>query len=122
MRTFNPSASHPERAAQAWQILVGMAMNRQTITYGGLAKLMYRREAPGVLASILGHIAYYCDENGLPQLNALVVGGKRGAPGHDIPLSSTAIDATREKVYKRDWYNVCPPSLDDLAAAWDARQ
>ena len=30
MRTFNPHSQHPARAVQAWQILVGKAMNRPT--------------------------------------------------------------------------------------------
>jgi hypothetical protein len=56
MKHFNPTAKHPVRAVQAWQILVGKAMNRQTVTYEGLSLLMYRRRAAGVLAQVLGHI------------------------------------------------------------------
>jgi hypothetical protein len=37
MQRFNPSSSHPARAVQCWQILVGKAMNRQTVTYEGLS-------------------------------------------------------------------------------------
>jgi hypothetical protein len=45
MRTFNPHSGHPARAVQAWQILVGRAMNRQTVTYDGLSRLMYGKRA-----------------------------------------------------------------------------
>lgn len=114
MRRFNPSATRPERAVQAWQILVGLAMNRQTITYKGLAELMFHKEAPGVLAQTLGRIARYCNNNKLPQLNAIVVGKRRGTPGHDIPLDPREVDATRERVYACDWYDIYPPSADDL--------
>jgi hypothetical protein len=86
MRKFNPSSKNPDRALQAWLILVGRAMNRQTLTYEGLAQLMYRRNAAGVLDKILGHIAFYCIDEGLPPLTSIVVGKKRGAPGHDIPI------------------------------------
>ena len=57
MKRFNPSSKHPARAVQAWQILVSAAMNRQTLTYKRLARLMYRRDAPGVLDKILVHLA-----------------------------------------------------------------
>ena len=49
MREFNPSSVHPDRAVQAWQILVGAAMNRQTYTYEILSIKMYEKKAPGVL-------------------------------------------------------------------------
>jgi hypothetical protein len=67
VKTFNPTAEHPARAVQAWQILVGKAMNRQTVTYEGLSKLMYGKEAAGVLAGILGHIAFYCEDSNILQ-------------------------------------------------------
>ena len=51
-RQFNPNATSPARAVQAWQILVGKAMNRQTVTYEGLGELMFRRKAAGVLDKI----------------------------------------------------------------------
>ena len=69
MSKFNPHSAHPERAVQAWQILVGKAMNRQTVTYQGLSRLMYRKDAGGVLGAILGHIAFYCEDNDLYQIS-----------------------------------------------------
>ena len=99
-KLFNPSAPHPARAVQAWQILVGMAKNRQTVTYEGLSVLMYRKKAQGVLDEILGHIAAYCNESrGVPLLTALVVGKNRGTPGRAIPVDPENIDREREKVY-----------------------
>jgi hypothetical protein len=118
MKTFNPTAEHPSRAVQAWQILVGMAMNRQTITYKGLSKLMYGKEAAGVLAAILGHLAFYCEDNNIPPLTALVLGLGPGKPGDGIPVDPARIDEERENVYQHDWYNICPPSETDLAAAY----
>jgi len=74
MKKFNPSSKHPERAVQAWQILVGAGMNRQTLTYQGLSLLMYRKDAAGVLDKILGHVAFYCIDNDLPPLTSIIVG------------------------------------------------
>jgi hypothetical protein len=122
MRRFNPTATQGERAVQAWQILIGLAKNRQIITYRGLSELMYRKRAAGVLAQMLGHIAYYCEANDLPQLNAIVVGKGRGTPGHDIPLNPREVDEMREKVYDYDWYDLYPPSERELSTTYAAAQ
>lgn len=118
MKTFNPSSSHPDRALQAWQILISAAMNRQTLTYKGLSILMYQKEAAGVLDKILGHIAFYCNDNKLPSLTSIVVGKGRGTPGKDIPVRSDEIDSQRDKVYEFDWYNLFAPSPTDLAKSF----
>jgi hypothetical protein len=118
MKTFNPTSQNPARAVQAWQILAGKAMNRQTVTYEGLSKIMYGKEAAGVMAGILGHVAFYCMEIGIPPLTVLVVGKEPGKPGDAFPVDSTKIDEEREKVYQYDWYNIYPPSEADLAAAY----
>lgn len=121
MKTFNPTSKHPARAVQAWQILVGMAKNRETVTYEGLSELMYQRKAAGVLDKILGHIAYYCEDNQLPPLETLVVGKRRGKPGRGIPVDPSLIDAKRERVYEYgkygEWYNIYP-SEEHFAAAY----
>jgi hypothetical protein len=120
MRKFNPTATHPARAVQAWQILVGMAQNRQTTTYKALSQLMYGRDAAGVLAQILGHVAFFCKDNKLPALTSIVVVKGPGAPGHGIPIDPATIDVEREKVYAHDWYNVYPPSERELSEAYSA--
>ena len=119
MKFFNPSSQHPARAVQAWQILVGMGINRQTITYEGLSLLMYKKKAQGVLDRILGHIAYHCSDNGLPALTSIVVGKRRGTPGRDIPVDLSIIDEEREKVYNFDWYNQYPPTENELKTAFE---
>jgi len=117
MNRFNPSSKHPDRAVQAWLILIGAAMNRQTLTYEGLSLLMYQRKAAGVLDKVLGHIAFYCIENKLPPLTSIVVGKKRGTPGLDIPFDPLTVDAEREKAYTTDWYDIYPPNAEELHAA-----
>jgi hypothetical protein len=119
MRKFNPKASHPARAVQVWQILVGRAMNRQTITYHGLSVIMYKKAegAAGVIANILGLVAFYCNDNKLPPLTSIVVGKRRGTPGDDIPIDLAKLDEAREKVYDFDWYDVYPPTEDELVLA-----
>lgn len=120
MARFNPTSKHPARAVQAWIILVGAAMNRQTLTYLGLSQLMYRRNAAGVLDKVLGHVAFYCIEKGLPPLTAIVVGKGRGTPGQDIPLEMASLDGARERVYAYDWFDQYPPTEIELVAAMKA--
>jgi len=119
MKEFNPSSKHPNRAVQAWQILVGAGMNRQTFTYESISILMYQKKAAGVLDKILGHIAYYCLDNGLPPLSSLVVGKGRGTPGKDIPIEQDNMDEQRESVYEFDWYNIYPPTAEELLESFD---
>ena len=114
MKKFNPSSTHPDRAVQAWQILVGAAMSRQTLTYKGLGELMYHRQAQGVLDKILGHIAFYCIDQKLPPLTSIVVGLGRGTPGKDIPMDLALRDKERERVYACDWYDIYPPGGDAM--------
>jgi hypothetical protein len=117
-KTFNPTSDHPARAVQAWQILIAAAANRQTYTYQSLSIVMYQKEAAGVLDKILGHIAFFCKDHGLPVLTAIVVGKGRGTPGHDIPADGKTMDKLREKVYATDWYDIYPPTTKQLADAF----
>ena len=97
-------------------------MNRQTLTYEGLSKLMYQKKAAGVLDRVLGHIAFYCIENELPALTSIVVGKKRGTPGEDIPIDPATLDAEREKVYATDWYDIYPPSAEEFHNAFPSKK
>jgi len=118
IRRFNPTSEHPARAVQAWEILVSKAMNRQTVTYELLSELMYGKKAQGVLNAVLGHVAFYCEDNGLPPLTVLVVGKWPGKPGEGFPAGPAKIDENREGVFQFDWYNIYPPSEAELAAAY----
>ena len=119
MQKFNPSSKREERAVQAWQILVGAAMNRQTLTYKLLSLKMFQKEAAGVLDKTLGHIAFYCMDNNLPPLTTIVVGKNRGTPGHEIPIDPDDYDQAREDVYEFDWYNVYPPTDEELLESFN---
>jgi hypothetical protein len=119
MKLFNPKSKREQRAVQAWQILVGVAMNRQTLTYKLLSQLMFQKSAPGVLDKTLGHIAFYCIDNDLPALTSIVVGQDRGTPGDEIPIDELNYDQEREKVYEFDWYNVYPPTAKKLLNAYE---
>jgi len=83
---------------------------------------MYRKSAAGVLAQILGHIAFYCKENRVSPLTTLVVVKARGKPGYRIPVDPSKIDRERESVYEFDWFDIHPPSEEELADAYQKHQ
>jgi len=118
VKSFNPSSHDPDRALQAWAILIGMAQRRESTTYELLSEKMFHRPAAGVLARILGHVAFFCEDRGLPPLTAIVVNKGTGIPGSSIPIDLSEVSELREKVYREDWYDILPPSPEELAAAY----
>ena len=123
MQRFNPHSSHAARAVQCWQILVGLAMNRQTISYKGLSELMYQKPAAGVMNEILGHVAFYCIDHEHPPLTSIVVNAS-GVPGAGIPVDLETIVEQREGAYppRYDWYDIYPPSEADLVASFQRKR
>ncbi|MCW5804135.1 MAG: hypothetical protein KIT31_17310 [Deltaproteobacteria bacterium] len=108
MRRFNPASERPARAVQCWQILVGAAMHRQTLSLRLLAQAMYGKPDPHPqLADVLAHVAWYCADEKLPPLAAVVV-----QPAKPVT------DTQREAVYAYDWFDVYPPTADELARAF----
>jgi hypothetical protein len=115
LKYFKDEATRPARALQMWQILIGKAHNRQTITYGQLAELLGFHGA-GTLAHMLGHLYYYCPQNSLPPLTVLVVNQDTGLPGEGF--ADADLHRSREQVFGYDWYGVWPPTVEALDAAY----
>ena len=101
-----------ERAMQVWQILLGTAHNRQTITYGQLATHL-EFEGAGVFANILGCIMRYCEDNKLPPLTCLVVNQTTGLPGDGL-ITVEDLPKDREAVYKKNWYALYPVQISNF--------
>lgn len=114
-RRFSQNPTRPERAVQIWLILIGAAYNRQILTYRILAEMLNYKGA-GVFARTLGHIMFYCREEGLPPLTVIVVNQETGLPGEG--LTETDLNADRERVFNFDWYDIVPPTPEQLAAAY----
>ena len=76
---FSTDPTRPKRAQQIWLILVGLAHKRQTITYGGLAKLLKFKGA-GTISSDLSPVMWLCIDQGLPPLTSIVVNQETGLP------------------------------------------
>lgn len=103
------------RAEQIWPILIGLAYDRRTITYGGLAEVL-GFEGAGVFSGILGQIMHWCAANDVPPLTILVVNSKSGLPGDGLTTPDD-LNADREVVFGYDWYDLVAPRAADLAAA-----
>lgn len=117
-KRFSEIGTRPARALQIYQILIGLAYNRQTMTYGQLAGILNYGGA-GVFAGTLDHIKHWCDREGHPALTTLVVNQATGLPGEGF-TTSTDLHAGREKVFNHVWFDIVPPTMDELAAAYAA--
>lgn len=105
------------RAQQIYQILLSAAHNRQIISYKILAKIV-GFGGSGVFGDMLGCIAYWCEQHKLPPLTSLVVNEKTGLSGDGIPIKKA--HTYREKVYAFKWFEVVPPTQEELRRAYEA--
>ena len=104
-----------KRALQVWQVLISAAHNRQTITYGQLARLIGMGDNPVVVTPAISRVGEYCKRNNLPPLTYLVVGKGAGKPGIDFP----DLDSERERVFNHLWFSMDPVRASDLEAQDD---
>lgn len=120
LHSFDDEANVPARAVQIWQILIGAAALRQTVTYGQLARTLHFGGA-GVFGQMLYAIHLYCEANGLPMLNSLVVNKDTGLPGDEYPGGSANVPRTQAQVWAFEWYLYYTPTDDDFRTVWEAR-
>lgn len=120
VKKFEENARLAHRAVQIWQILVGMAHTRRTTTYKELASLLGYAGA-GVLGRQLGHIMFFCAQNELPPLTALVVNAETGLPGEGLETKGE-LHREREQVFNFNWYALVPPSAEDYERAWQSAE
>ncbi len=100
---------------QIWQILIGKAHGRQTVTYEILATLLGFKGA-GTMNDMLGHVGAYCALHDLPLLNTLVVNKDSGVPSGGTFGRDPNVE--RERVFRSEWFRVYPPTTDVLAEAF----
>ena len=106
------SMPRSQRAMQVWQILISAAHNRQSLTYGHVARYL-EFDGAGVLAQTLGEIMYYCKAKGLPPLTCLVVNKRTGIPGSGLSTVAN-LPRDREAVYKTNWFALAPVQISDF--------
>jgi hypothetical protein len=103
-----------ERAAQIWPILILCAGQRQTLTYGMLAKLIGVFQ--GGLGQLLEPIQSYCLLNQLPALSSLVVSDVTGLPGEGF-IAASNVPGEQAKVFRYDWRATQVPDPQVLGRA-----
>lgn len=116
LRRYEDNPTRANRARQIWHVLVAQAYNRQTITYNQLAKLIGFKGA-GTMGQMLGCIWMFCDRNNLPRLNLLVVNSVTGVPGLGAEVAdrdASFLPAAHAAIYSTNWYEIEPPTEDDL--------
>jgi len=119
IKHFSDESRVDTRALQIYLVLVSLAWNRQTITYGALSKgQMAGYGGGGILNRPLGCIMGWCYENGLEPLTVLVVNDETGVPGEGL---ATVPDgdwpAAQQRVFRFNWFSIVPPSIVDLEKA-----
>ncbi len=117
IKYFSKSPTLENRAVQIWQILTGLAHNRQTTTYKKIAEIL-GYGGSGTLGRQLGHIMFFCAQNKLPPLTVLVVNSETGLPGEGLE-TKTDLHKEKELAFSHNWYAMYPPSSEEFAKAWE---
>ena len=117
----NDGTSEAFSAMQSYLILIGLAANRQSITYGELAKKINvdnRR-----IGQILGRIQGWCEINHLPSLTVIAVNKEAGVPSSGNPnLQGEPRDRNREEVFGCPWFDLIVPTPQELVRYEDRKQ
>ena len=94
---------------------MGCAADRQTVTYGDLARRI-NRGGPNRLAGPLDLVTRWCQHHDVPAITCLVVeqATRLPAPGFSA-VSKDEIPREQQRVWEFDWYVILPPTIKELA-------
>ena len=107
-------------ATQQAQTLVPRAVLKLIIDHPALAPYLHPEVAGRVPLVVSDHLlepGVTPSKFGLPL--RIVPDREVGTQPH-IRILTFKIDAERERVYEHDWYDIYPPSKDELRAAYEA--
>jgi len=103
-----------QRAEQIWPILTHCALQRQTLSYELLGRLI---GVPRMgLGQLLEPIQSYCILNQLPPLSVLVVSENTGLPGEGF-IGAKDVPSAQARVFGRSWLEQTPPDAAALQQA-----
>jgi hypothetical protein len=75
----------------------------------------YGGQRGSILSYPLGCIMQWCQSNGLPALTTLVVDSETGLPSHGLTtVEGNQFPAECERVFDFRWFEIFPPSLEEL--------
>jgi hypothetical protein len=123
LRHFDENRTNAKSARQVYLILIGCASRRETLTYKQLGLKMGFKSpngAAGTLGPIVGHLLFWCKEEGLPHINTLVVNAETGVPGDGPGYDAKEVPAFQQEVFGFDWYSIDVPKLNELDEAYRA--
>lgn len=101
-----------QRSLQLWQLLIGAARSRQTLTYAMAADLIGM--GAGTLAQPLDLLMRHCHRHSLPPLTVLVVNQETGQPGAGLSTLEE-LNRDRERMFNYPWFQLPPLQADDLS-------
>ena len=117
IKKFADESTLARRAQQAYLVLIGLAHNRQTITYGDLSVHYMDYGHGGILAAVLDRIMRWCALNKLPPLTALVVNQDSGLPGDGlVTVAPENVPAEQYAAFKFNWFAIIPATAEELEA------
>jgi putative restriction endonuclease len=96
---------------QIWQLLIGAARLRQTLTYKLVAETIGM--GAGTMSQPLELIMRFCEREQLPPLTVLVVNQETGRPGSGLSTLEE-INRDRECVFNYEWFRMTPLRMEAL--------
>lgn len=118
LRRYSQNPDVPNRAQQTYLILIGLARNGKTTTYGEVAAIMGNMP-PIAVSYPLKHIMYWCRERELPSITELVLSADRKLPSGGVTPSAQH-ESEKQKIFEFNWYDVIPPTTEELRQAYTA--
>lgn len=108
-----PQSSLQVKAHEVFTILKAKAKAQKTLTYGDIER-QTGYSAFYVVPRVLGWLWRWCEKNGYPHINAIVVSKRTGLPGQGYTpqgksLTHTQFEATKSEVFSFPWDSVGSP-------------
>ncbi|UYZ85347.1 hypothetical protein MTZ49_07310 [Entomomonas sp. E2T0] len=97
--------------ATLWDTLILIAKNKESITYGNLAKKLGFKHHKK-LEKLLKELVIYCTNKGLPRLDYLVSKQSTELPSGITSSDDTDYNTVKEKIYQHDWNKEPNPFAD----------
>lgn len=103
------TSSAPTRTAQVFDAIKVFAIAHETVTYGYVVKRV--GISPRVVQQRLHAIWQWCESQGYPHLNAIVVNAKTMRPGQGYKpfhheITEPEFQSMKEKVFAFHWENI----------------